>query len=218
LTLPATFTDIARHTGFTLPAELAAWYEADVTGVDDTRAMAAVYDFEWISAQAAQEIIDEWLNPAAQHGNRFFPFAESGAGDAYCLVRLADGQEGVALVWHDSATSSIDHASFTDFVAAAHLRSYTNLSHLDSPDEDLAAFIRASLALSIPALPAAHADAIAGPVQGEVSRQPFKSGPKARPEMVPALLTQDEAEARAAGFRLAAPVGFEVVARWEIEG
>lgn len=217
MTLPATFTDIARHAGFTLPAELAAWYEAGATGSDDTRAMAAVYDFEWISPETSQETIDEWLNPAAQDGKRFFPFAESGAGDAYCLVRLTDGREGVALVWHDSETSSIDYASFADFVVASHLSSYADLSHLGGDDEDLAAFVRASLAVTAASLPASHAEAMLAPAQSEVSQMPFKAGPKARPEMVPALLAQDAAEAQAAGFRLAEPVEFAVVARWEID-
>jgi hypothetical protein len=218
LTLLDTFTDIARRAGFTLPAELAAWHDTGLTGSDNMRAMAAVYDIEWISAETSQQTIDEWLNPAAQHGNRFFPFAESGAGDAYCVVKLASGQEGVALVWHDADTSSIEYASFADFVAAAHLRSYADLSHLDEADEDIAAFVRSSLAVSTRSLPASHRDAILTPAQAEVSRLPFKSGPKARPEMVPALLAQDVAEAQAATFMLAEPVEFPVVARWEIEG
>lgn len=216
LTLPATFANIARHAGFTLPAELIAWYEAGATGNNNTRAMAAVYDVEWISPEVCQETIAEWLNPAAQRGNRFFPFAESGAGDAYCLVKLADGREGVALVWHDSETSSIDYASFADFVAASHLSSYADLSHLEG-EGDLAAFVRASLAVTATALPASHAEAIRAPAQGAVLRLPFKAGPKARPEMVPALLPQDVAESQAAGFRLVKPVEFEVVARWEID-
>lgn len=215
MTLLDTFTDLARRAGLTLPVELAAWYRAGVTGTDDARAMAAVYDFEWITPQACQQTIDEWLNPAAQHGNRFFPFAESGAGDAYCLVRLADGREGVALVWHDSETSSIAYASFADFVAATHFSSYADLSHLD--EEDPGAFIRASLAVTASSLPASHADAMLAPAQGEVVRLPFKAGPKARPEMVSALLAQDAAEARAAEFMLVQPVEFAVVAQWEID-
>ena len=210
------FTDLAREAGFTLPTALMDWYRAEATGTDDARAMAPVYDFDWISPERGQEIIDEWLNAAAQHGNRFFPFAESGGGDAYCLVRLADGQEGVALVWHDADNSRIDYASFADFVVAAHLESYADLSHLEMPDDDLAAFVRANLARNAPALPAAHAEAMLMPARGEVSRLPFKPGPKARPEMVPALLPQDVAEAQAAAFKLAAPLTFQVVAQWEI--
>jgi hypothetical protein len=217
LTLLDTFTDIAGRAGFTLPETLAAWYRDGLTGSDDARAMAAVHDFEWISPDASQQVIDEWLNPAAQHGNRFFPFAESGAGDANCLVKLADGQEGAGLVWHDAHTSSIEHASFADFVVAAHLRSYADLSHLATPDADLSAFIGASVAAMTPSLPTAHADALLAPTKEGVSRLPFKSGPKARPEMVPALLAQDAAESQAAAFALAEPIEFEVVASWEIE-
>ncbi|QEI04957.1 SMI1/KNR4 family protein [Pigmentiphaga aceris] len=217
MTLLNTFTDIARQAGFTLPDTLAAWYGAGMTNSDDIRAMAPVYDFEWISPASAQQTMEEWLNPAAQHGNRFFPFAESGAGDAYCLVKLADGREGVAQVWHDSDTSSIEYASFADFVAATHLESYADLSHLSKADDALSVFVRASLVRSTPALPAAHTEAMLTPAQEEVSQRPFKSGPKARPQMVPALLAQEDAESRAAGFMMAAPVEFGVVPRWEID-
>lgn len=213
---PDAFTAIARQAGLMLPATLAAWYRDGLTQ-GDTHAMALVYDFEWITPEDSQRIIDEWLNPAAQHGNRFFPFAESGAGDAYCLVKLADGREGVAMVWHDDDTSEIAHASFDDFVVAMHLTSYADLSHIGADEAGTLTLIRDSLARSTPALPAAHAEALSAPLAHGVSRQPFRTGPKARPEMVRALLAQDEAESQAQAFTLASPIAFEVVAAWDIE-
>ncbi|WP_176461329.1 SMI1/KNR4 family protein [Bordetella genomosp. 1] len=215
--LLSTFTDIARQAGFELPPELAAWYRSGVAGTPDGAAMAAVYDFEWLDPEDSQRDIDEWLNPAAQNGNRYFPFAQSGAGDAYCLVRLADGREGVACVWHDDDESRLDHASFADFVAASHLSSFADLSHLDGDADDLAAAVRASLNSSTAALPAPHAEALLAPARQAVTQQPYKTGPKARPTLVPALLPQDDAEARAARFRVPEPVVFGVVAQWEIE-
>src|SRR6478735_4169535 len=87
---------LAQAHGIPLPALLRhlieaglADYGADVKAwVADWRAnklaaqpaLSCIDDFEWIKADEAAETIDEWLNPAYQHGRRFLPFAQTGAG------------------------------------------------------------------------------------------------------------------------------------------
>ncbi|WP_144632053.1 SMI1/KNR4 family protein [Bordetella genomosp. 13] len=216
--LLSSFTDIARSAGFELPPELAAWYREGVAHADaDTPAMAEVYDFEWITPEQCRQTIDEWLNPEAQDGNRFFPFAESGAGDAYCLVRLADGREGVSMVWHDDDENDIEYATFADFVAGTYLGSYANLSYLRASLEEIGTAIRASLEVTAPALPESHAKAITAPARVAVRERTYRTGPKAKPETVPSLLPQQEAEAGAERFKRRTPIWFTVVARWDIE-
>lgn len=93
-------------------------------------------DFEWMDADQARTTIEEWLHPDFQAGKRFLPFAESGAGDAWCLVPLdtldtLDGapSAGVALVRHDAASSEIGHASFADFACVQLLHALADISH-----------------------------------------------------------------------------------------
>lgn len=210
------FTAIARDAGFELPAPLAQWYRTNSAGSPSGQAMGGVYDLEWLTPEASEREIDEWLNPEAQHGIRFFPFAQSGGGDLYCLVRLADGREGVTCIWHDDEHSQLEYASFADFVAASYLQSYADLSHLGDDENDIADTIRAGLACSTPALPPAHAEALLVPAQNAVVLREYQSGPRARPIQVPALLAQEDAEARAASFTLKAPVVFAVVPSWEV--
>lgn len=90
-------------------------------------------DFEWMDADQARTTIEEWLHPDFQAGKRFLPFAESGAGDVWCLVPLdaLDGapSAGVALVRHDAASSEIGHASFADFACVQLLHALADISH-----------------------------------------------------------------------------------------
>lgn len=51
---------------------------------------SSLYDFEWIDAIQARQEIERWLNPKVQNGKNFLPFAQSGAGDAYCLLPTAN--------------------------------------------------------------------------------------------------------------------------------
>lgn len=77
-------------------------------------------DFEWIDAEASREVIEGWLHPGAQNGRSFLPFAQSGAGDAWCLTPLDTHGVGVALVLHDDEASSVAHACF-DEIGRAHV-------------------------------------------------------------------------------------------------
>lgn len=97
-------------------------------------AFCCVYDFEWLHPARASEVIEGWLNPTYQNGRKFLPFAESGAGDAYCLMPMTGGQIGVARIWHDKECSSIDDASFAAFAYRILIESAWDCKHLLSED------------------------------------------------------------------------------------
>ncbi len=84
--------------------------------LNDPPAMISVFDFEWINAEQTQRNIDEWLSAKWQDGRLFLPFAESGAGDAYCLMPQPDGSLPVAMIWHDNDENKVAYASFDEFV------------------------------------------------------------------------------------------------------
>lgn len=100
-------------------------------------ALSCVYDFEWIDAQQAGAVIEEWLNPAYQNGRRFLPFAQSGAGDAFCLTPMQDGRIGVALIWHDRQFSEIEDVSFEAFACRLLVDAVLDIEHLLDDGLDL---------------------------------------------------------------------------------
>jgi hypothetical protein len=100
--------------------------------------LSCVYDLEWISPEKASQIVENWLNPTYQNGRWFLPFAQTGAGDAYCLTPTAAGEIGVGLIWHDQATGAIESASFESFVFTKLVECAVDLDHLlddFSPEE-----------------------------------------------------------------------------------
>ncbi len=142
-----TFQSLAAQCGIALPPMLARWQAEGRTRYGTSREdwqahwrdytisarsiLSCVYDLEWIDAEQAQRIADEWLNPRFQDGRVFLPFAVSGAGDAYCLMRTASGEAaGVGLVWHDRGDSAMDAACFESFVFARLVDSALDFEHL----------------------------------------------------------------------------------------
>ncbi|MGO1069166.1 hypothetical protein [Lysobacter sp. CA199] len=92
--------------------------------------LSCAYDLEWIDAEQAGEIVENWLNPNFQDARAFVPFAISGAGDAYCLMATATGEVGVSLIWHDRDDSAIQAASFEHFVFEQLVESAADFEHL----------------------------------------------------------------------------------------
>lgn len=92
--------------------------------------LSCVHDFEWLAPCAASNMAADWLNPRFQNGRKFLPFAQTGAGDAYCLTPMANGSVGVAIVWHDREKSHVETASFEDFVYTSLVSSAVDFSHL----------------------------------------------------------------------------------------
>ena len=211
-----TFDDLSVRTGIALPALLRQLI------ANAPHALGSTYDFEWLSAAEAASVLDEWLDAKCQGGRRFLPFAQSGGGDAYCLVPLSgDAGEavGVAFVWHDAEESRTAHGSFTDFVCAKFLESFADLSHLEDDDlseEEMAARIIddvASVAVFMDAQTAAWLQALS---RRPVESRPFKAGPRAQPEQVPSLISQAQREEELARFQLQGAEPFAVKPRWEI--
>ena len=211
-----TFDDLSRRTGIEIPPLL---QQLLASGPPD---LAGFPDFEGLDAEQAANDLDEWLDAKWQDGRRFLPFAQSGAGDAYCLVPLDGGAVGVAFVWHDNEESSVGHGSFADFVCAKFLEAFVDLSYLGDWDlsepemaERIATDVATVTAFMDDAETAAYLQALSR--QPLVSR-PFKTGPRARPEQVPSLMPQAEFEEDLKRFTLQDSAPFLVKARWDIEG
>lgn len=233
------FAALAQTTGIALPdllqrllADGLADYGTDVRDwVADwkTHTLAArpvlscVYDFEWISAADAQESITEWLNPTYQQGRRFLPFAQTGAGDLYCLTPLAPstpsmpmtaadesaGHFGVALVWHDDDNSAISAASFDAFVFDALVRSATDVSHLTDEGFSAAEAMQCVLT-NIQALAPLLPPAMQAPLAHIAQR--ITAGDEAAGD---ALISASTAQTALALLPAVPDARFPVLARWE---
>lgn len=211
------FDALSAATSIALPASLRHLIERGANSYDDPdrTALSALYDFEWLSAAEAQEVVAGWLNPVKQNGNVFLPFARSGAGDAWCLVRLRSGEEGVCIVWHDADTSTLHYASFDHFVVGEYLNVFAELDLLDDDEGDPLAFLRADVARVSDLLDPALQGVLSGCLDKSPAEYPYRQGPKARVEMVRALIAQDEFNALNATVSNPDPLAFGVVARWE---
>ncbi|WP_050409114.1 SMI1/KNR4 family protein [Massilia sp. NR 4-1] len=226
------FEVLASQTGISLPPLLktllasgktaygqdwsAIWREKMLAGGP---AFISWYDFEWIDAADAQREVGEWLNPAAQSGKRFLPFAQSGAGDAYCLMPIDEKSTGVALIFHDRETSRMIHRSFEDFLIAGYLECFANLDHLAddgfSADEILQcvkADVRGVSAL-MEEKPGAYLRSLC---EQALARREFRHGPKARPEQVLSLISQEQLERELAAFPAPDMAPFRITAAWEL--
>ncbi|RXN83675.1 hypothetical protein C7R54_25690 [Achromobacter aloeverae] len=227
----AGFRELADEIGVPVPSVLAQCIERGLTAYPDDYngsylailpsrppALASTYDFEWTGLDEARTLCEEWLVPSSQHGNAFLPFAMSGAGDVYALIRLADGREGCGVVLHDQDDSEMRYAGFEDFVCAQLLDTLRDLSHLtDDFDIDTAAqCVRADISRLAPLL-APQSGML---LMGAAAREPFSTsiqrGPKARPEEVPALITAKEHADLIARFLLPVPVTFNTTPPWEV--
>ncbi|QWF18497.1 hypothetical protein [Lysobacter capsici] len=118
--------------------------------------LSCAYDLEWIGPEQAGEIVEHWLNPGFQNARAFLPFAISGAGDAYCLMKTAAGDVGVGLIWHDRDTSAIESASFDNFVFETLVESAADFEHLldDFSPEHARDCVRANVSVAAAYLPA----------------------------------------------------------------
>lgn len=220
----AALAELAEDCGIALPAMLRQLIDAGHTSYGDIAAWRADWksntlaarpvlscmdDLEWIDAGQARETAEEWLNPAYQHGRRFLPFAESGAGDAYCLTPTADGGLGVSLVWHDSDDARVAWASFEAFVFDALVRSASDIGHLVEDGFTPAgavACVRANVGILKAYLPQA--------MQAELDR--LMAG--APPVPTDASTAWIDAASANAALTLLPPMAdkpFEVVPRWE---
>ncbi|CAB3824603.1 hypothetical protein LMG26689_00645 [Achromobacter animicus] len=221
----ATFAELAEDCGVALPGMLARLINAGRTGYGEDSAawradwkgntlaarpvLSCMDDLEWIDAHQARETAEEWLNPGYQHGRRFLPFAESGAGDAYCLTPTAGGGVGVALVWHDSGDARVEWASFEAFVFDALVRSAADVGHLVE-DGLTAAEAVACVAANINALK----EYLPLVMQAELDRL-MADAPSAPADGLTVWINEASVDAALALLPPAEDAPFEVVPRWE---
>lgn len=179
--------------------------------------LTSFWDLEWLSAQESRDVIEAWLNPTAQQGRRFLPFAQTGAGDAWCLMPMDGGKVGVVLVWHDAAESRIDYQCFADFVCAGFLNAFADLGHAPegfSPAQALQS-LRTDVLQATRYMEAGLAAYLQAKSDAPLVQRAFQDGPRAQPRLVDSLLSQHELEIE---LQKLAPAGmaFPVIARWEI--
>jgi len=207
------FDELSHRTGIALPALLRQLIECG------RPTLTSFYDFEWIDAKQATEEVDEWLDAKWQSGRRFLPFAQSGGGDAYCLVPLPDGAVGVALVWHDDEESRADHGTFSDFVCAMFLQTFADLSHLEAwglSEPEIAERVIADVATVTAFMDAQTAGWLQRLSRLPIESRPYKAGPRAKPEQVPSLIPQAQLDEELKRFLLQGAEPFAVKPRWEI--
>jgi hypothetical protein len=176
------------------------------------------FDFEWLTARDSRECVVDWLNPAFQGGRRFLPFAQNGAGDAYCLVPLDDMAVGVSLVAHDDDHSRVAHASFSDFVCVSFLDTFANLSHLlgERPEQEALDVLRADVSHVAKGMDPETGDYLRSFLDlAAVWRTPAP-GCMAAPREQLSLIDQHRLAMEHARFPAPPLAPFEVVARWEV--
>lgn len=162
-------------------------------------ALISVYDFEWIDADHSQEVITNWLNPDWHNGMRFFPFAQSGAGDSYCLVPVSDDVLAVAFIWHDSDRHYWCGRSFDEFVHLKMIETCADFSHLVGDGfskQDAHRCLLADLATVVRSLPQRLAERLQS-----MSSRPILTRIE-RGEEIPSLMSKQELDEEEANVSL----------------
>ncbi len=224
------FGTLAAETGITLPSLLQNLLETGRTvyGTDwswkdrmlrGAAPFASWYDFEWLEARAAQDEIERWLNPRAQHERVFLPFAQSGAGDAYCLMPLDEQSVGVALIWHDDESSRIAYRSFEDFVVARYLETFADLSHLerDFTEDEIHKCISADVSFVSEWMSEPLRNYLRAFCELPLTQRAFRRGPRSHPQQVPSLISQTQLESELEKLPPTHTAPFPVVAAWELD-
>lgn len=191
--------------------------------LNDPPALSSFEDFEWLGSDVARgrEWVADWLNPEFQQGRRFLPFAQSGAGDAYCLMPLDGQTAGVALVWHDRAVSRIDHCSFSDFVCVQFLAAFAGLETFIEDDfsaEEALQMLRLDVMQVSECMGTRDREYLRSFLDLPLVEREWRHGPRSRPEKVLSLISQEQLEVELRRFPGPGLPEFPVVARWEVPG
>lgn len=191
-----------------------AWQKRCLT---DPPAMLSCFDFEWISPAEGVEVVSEWLNPQYQSGRKFLPFAESGAGDYYCLMPQIDGEIGVAKIWHDADESRLEHCSFSDFVCTQFLHAFANLHHLLESFTELEALtlVKADVKNVAQVMDPIRRKHLMGLCKLEPTHRQFFDRPKAPARRVFSLISQEQLADELLSFPVSNALPFTVLPRWE---
>ncbi|WP_137936697.1 SMI1/KNR4 family protein [Chitinivorax sp. B] len=223
---------LASEIGIAIPALLSSLLESGKTqyvfskenssgehDLIDPPALFSSIDFEWISAAESAEIMTDWLHPRFQAGRRFLPFAQSGAGDSYCLMPLANSETGVALIWHDSDESLLEHGSFSDFVCVQFLQAFSNLNHLldHYTESDTVKLVRTDVDNITRFMAPETRQLLRSLCNLEPTYRPFVYGPNARPKQVLSFISQAQLEEVLLNFPQPNEPPFPVTPRWDCE-
>lgn len=182
--------------------------------------LISCYEVEWLDAAGIHTTAAEWLNPAFQQGQRFVPFAENGAGDAWCLVPLAGTPEpGVALVAHDSEESEMAYRSLADFACAQLLQAMADLSHWVQDErlsvDEACQVVRTDVAQVAACLDAATGRWLCALSQVQPQWREVCHGPRARPRTVLSLLPDTALQDALTRFPPPDAPALAITAPWE---
>jgi hypothetical protein len=203
------FHELSKTVGISLPPTLARWHDSGLTRYENWKetwrermlnsppALISAYDFEWIDADQSREVIAEWLNPERQNGMRFLPFAESGAGDSYCLIPVSGETLAVAFIWRHDFSGTLDWLgrSFDEFVYLRMIKTCADFSHLMNDrftQEDAHRCLLADLTTMVKSLPQSFAERLQ-PMMSRpvVVREDRKFG---QVRQIPGLMSNQELE------------------------
>lgn len=178
----------------------------------------ACYDFEWIDASEARQVIAQWLNPEAQNGKIFLPFAKTGAGDMYCLVPMSELAVGVALIWHDDEVSPINYRSFDDFITVRFLETFSNLDHLsdDFTEEEILQCVLSDVDFVSQLMSSERQNYLRAFCDLPFTLREFRDGPKSQPQKVLSFISQHQLAIELAQFPAPEMSPLKIVAPWEI--
>lgn len=227
----ADFTSLAARVGIAVPDLLRAWIETGRTSLpealdtsfseflaDRPLALVGHPDLEWLSLAEARETVDEWLFAEAQNGVAFLPFARSGAGDMYALVRTSDGRTGCGLVWHDEETSEFAYPDFETWAAIAFAEALTDLGAVIERVAEGRALeaVRTDLRQAAPFLPRGVAATLTDWAARDIATRSFLAGPRARPYDVQSVISQQELGEFTAGLERSEPIKLAVTPPWDL--
>jgi hypothetical protein len=226
------FRRLSEEVGIELPSALQAMIESGRTryGEDwrqnwrerclhEPPALISCFDFEWIDVAAAREEVHSWLNPGLQEGRRFLPFAQTGAGDFYCLVHQETDQPGVALLWHDRDYASVDYRDFNGFLCAQFLQAFADLSHLVDdgyPDSEALRVLELDVRLTAVHLASQERALLLDHLKSCPTHRLIQEGPSLAKRRVLHLISERECEAGIRPFLLCSSGRFSVAFPYEL--
>lgn len=206
------FQDLAHRIDIEFPERLAALMRIAHTPPSKT-ALSSLVDFHWLDAEEAEREINEWLNPDDQQGRTFLPFAATGGGEPYCLVRLENGTSGIAQVLHFAQPSPLAHADISSFVTREYVRVATDLSWLP-PRMDFNIALKSEVALIETALLPADYALLETLFSRQCVAMNYQAGPQGISKIVKAFISQEEEESLAVRLRHPNPTEFEALRAW----
>ena len=204
------FQRLAQSIGIEFPERLATLMGIAHTG---TAALSSLEDFLWLDAEQAGREINEWLNPDDQQGRTFLPFAATGGGEPYCVVRLENGASGIAQVLHFAQPSSLAYGDVSSFVTREYVRVARDLSWLP-PKADFSFALKSEVALIQAALLPADYSLLEALFSRQCVAMNYQAGPRSTPTTVQAFISQEEEESLAARLRHPNPIEFEAIRAW----